>query len=282
VLEKLDRDLCELFEAVGGIDRLLEEFCVIITGDHAQVNIDSEEERAAIQVDKLLSAFRLPGPGQVWTDGEELLVCPNMRAVQIYFRRPDAAILELVASRLLEDPRVDQVIWRAVHANLHETGYHVMTRDRGRLHAWPVAPGASPPDGVDQASDPWGTTWQWCGSLAALDAHVEDGRLCYGDYPNALERIAGALEAETAGELWATARPGFEFSLAKTAVHTGGGSHGSLHTGDSTVPLLVAGLPDDVSLPPFTRTVDVTPLALAVLGVRSGPALGAGRVLQPD
>jgi hypothetical protein len=241
-----------------------------------------DAQQAAIQVDELLGVLRVPGPGKVWDEREELLVCPNMRALQIYFKRPEPALFELVASRLLADPRVDQVFWRAAHSDPGATGYEIRTRTRGRLHAWPVTHSATPPDGIGQAVDAWGCTWQWRGDLGTMDARVQNGALCYGDYPNALERIAGALEAPTAGQLWATAVPGVEFSLERTAVHTGGGSHGSLHCTDSVVPLLVAGLPAGVQLPTATRSVDVTPLALAVLGIKGGPALGGSRVLRPE
>ena len=37
--------------------------------------------------------------------------------------------------------------------------------------------------------------WSWTGDLGVLDAKVEDGRLRWNDYPNAFERIAGALDA---------------------------------------------------------------------------------------
>jgi hypothetical protein len=45
--------------------------------------------------------------------------------------------------------------------------------------------------------------------------------------------------------------------------HAGGGSHGSLTAGDSTVPVLAAGL----SLPGGLRVVDLAPLALTALGI---------------
>ncbi|HXF64472.1 MAG TPA: alkaline phosphatase family protein [Caldilineaceae bacterium] len=281
VLEALDQGLGELFEVCGGVERLLEQFCVIVTGDHAQVDISGDEETASIQVDKLLSAFRLPAPGAVWNDGEELLVCPNMRALQIYFKHPEAEMIEMVAGRLLADERVDLVMWRAALTDPTQTGYIISTRDRGRLHAWPVngaSPGQPP---SNQATDFWGCTWRWQGDLSAIDAHVEDGVLVYGDYPNALERIAGALECPTGGRLWASAMPGAEFSLGNTAIHRGGGSHGSLHHSDSVVPLLMAGAPDDVQLPARTRSVDVTPLVLRILKVDGGPPLGESRVLRP-
>ena len=64
-------------------------------------------------------------------------------------------------------------------------------------------------------------------------------------------------------------------------------SHGSLHADDSLVPLVVAGAPASLSLSPPTRTVDIVPLCLAVLGlappvpVGAPHGVGAKPALQP-
>jgi hypothetical protein len=76
-------------------------------------------------------------------------------------------------------------------------------------------------------------------------------------YPDALSRAWGALANPNAGDLLVSAAPGFEFADLGGRHHAGGGSHGSLETGDSEVPMLAVGID------PPGRIVEVAP---AVLG----------------
>ena len=86
------------------------------------------------------------------------------------------------------------------------------------------------------------------------------------DHPDGLRRAWTALQCPNAGELLLSAAPGWEFVDFGGSHHLGGGSHGSLATADSEVPLLVAGLDE---LP--TRVVDVAPLVLRHFGVEVPP-----------
>ncbi|MGH7127509.1 MAG: hypothetical protein ACREIV_03005, partial [Planctomycetaceae bacterium] len=208
--------------------------------------------------------------GEPWSDADDLMVCPNMRAAQIYVHSRRRAPLDRIVQALLKEPRVDQVIWtEAEDPQPGSLRFHVATADRGSLTFEPA--GESDSDGTDQQ----GGLWRWRGELETLDATCgTDGRLHFGEYPNALERIAGGFEAES-GQVWVTARPGTEFCLPRTTVHVGGGSHGALNTADSTVPLFVAGLPSGRSVPEHARTVDVTPICAEILEVHHPRRPGA-------
>ena len=59
-----------------------------------------------------------------------------------------------------------------------------------------------------------------------IDAALEEGRVQYGDYPNALERIWGGLTNESSADIWLTSNIGYEFVLDGVKAHVGGGSHG--------------------------------------------------------
>ena len=80
--------------------------------------------------------------------------------------------------------------------------------------------------------------------------------------PDALERAWAALANPNAGDLVVSAAPGVEFADLGGRHHVGGGSHGSLETGDSEVPMLSIG-----AGPPPARIVDVTPRVLDHFGV---------------
>jgi predicted AlkP superfamily pyrophosphatase or phosphodiesterase len=62
------------------------------------------------------------------------------------------------------------------------------------------------------------------------------------DHPQGLERAWAALANPNAGELIVSAAAGWEFGDLAGRHHAGGGSHGSLSTGDSEVPMLTVGL----------------------------------------
>jgi hypothetical protein len=193
------------------------------------------------------------------------MICPNMRAAQIYFRSVNASQFERAVTCALSDERVDQAIWRASLVDEDAAGFKVATRDRGTLHFWPA--GAQADSGASSARDDFGNEWQWRGDLSAVDASVDSARLIYRDYPNALERLAGGVGFADGGHLWLTAAPGAEFLVPGGGVHKGGGSHAALHRLDSTTPVLLAGAPEGVELPRHFRSIDVMPLCLRMLGI---------------
>ena len=136
-----------------------------------------------------------------------------------------------LALRLDGNPGVEVVLWR-------EGGEAVARRDGAELR---FSPGAM------------------SGDVAILD------------HPDALERAWAALANPNAGELIVSAAAGWEFADLAGRHHSGGGSHGSLVTGDSEVPMLTLGL--DV-LP--ASIVEVMPAVLDHFGV---PAPSYARTL---
>ncbi len=114
-------------------------------------------------------------------------------------------------------------------------------------------------------------------------AFAPDGRSgfdCSGDpsilgYPDGLARSWTALANPNAGEVLVSAVEGFEFADLGGGHHVGGGSHGSLVTGDSEVPLLTVGLDSAPDSDQRVSIVDVAPLILTHFGVEiPGYALG--------
>ena len=97
---------------------------------------------------------------------------------------------------------------------------------------------------------PEGDGWRTEGEPAALD------------HPDGLARSWAALHNPHAGDVLVSAAEGFEFTDLGGRHHAGGGSHGSLCTGDSEVPMLAVGLD---SLP--ASITEVAPAALTHFGV---------------
>ena len=97
----------------------------------------------------------------------------------------------------------------------------------------------------------------------------EEARLVPGEtvdlleeLPDAVERSWSALRNPNAGEVLVSATPGYEFADLAGRHHVGGGSHGSLHSGDSEVPMLTIGVD---AMP--KNIVEVAPAIIQHFGV---------------
>ena len=259
VVERIDRMLGQAFEAGGGLDRVLADTVVILTSDHGHCDILADRDRAVIRLDALLGNFRQAQLGRAWRSNDDLMICPNMRAAQIYVQKPRLRTVEAIAGAILKDARVDQVMWRAGLTRPGAVGYTVSSH-RGRLDF-------SRADDASTGLDDFGGGWAWTGDPGALTLEREGRTIRFADYPNAFERIAGALDLDQSGEMWATAKPGCEFEVPGGAAHVGGASHGALHRLDSLSPVLIAGGGIRQTLPRHMRLVDIAPLCMELLGI---------------
>ena len=268
-VEGVDRALGQLFDAAGGFERFIRDTTVIVTSDHGHCEILPDNDRAAIRLHAVLSNFRQADIGRAWRTGDEIMICPNMRAAQIYVRQPGGAVVDRLWRAALADPRVDLVLWRdRLTGGGHDT--YVVHSQRGRLEFWRGSHGG------DHGRDAYGTEWSWRGEPAALQLDACDGEVTSAEYPNPFERIAGALDAAGSGELWLTARPGCEFEVPGGKAHVGGGSHGALHALDS-YSIAVACGPDLPQLPRAIRSIDLAPLCMELLGLRMRYRVGDPR-----
>jgi hypothetical protein len=275
-LERVDAMLAGALERRGGLEHVLREMAIVITSDHGHCEVLDDESRGVVPLDELLKdVVRIGRLGAPWQPEDDVMICPNMRAAQIYFQGEARRHLGRVVTRLLEAPGVDQVMWRrdGPSASAHAT--YVAASRAGRLEFARSEPG---PEAV---RDPFGGIWCWTGDLGVLDVAVDDGCVRYGEYPNAFERIAGALDSEHSGDLWLTARPGAEFQAPGGAAHVGGSSHGALHALDSLSPVIVATAGPRVPLPEHMRSIDIAPLCMRLLGLPMRYAIGDPRSVTP-
>jgi hypothetical protein len=259
VVDRVDAALGAMFDAAGGADRFLRDTCVIVTSDHGHCEVLADANRAVVRLDLLLSDYRQADLGRGWRDEDELLICPNMRAAQLYLRNPSGVIVDRVARSALRDPRVDLVMWHTRLAGGAHDRYTVFSQ-RGGLEFWRGK------DGPRHARDAFGTDWSWRGDEAALQLETDGALVQSTEYPNAFERVAGALDAQNSGDLWMTAQPGCEFEVPGGSAHVGGASHGALHALDSLSPVVIGGASAPV-LPLAIRSVDIAPLCMHLLGL---------------
>jgi len=274
-VEKVDRVIGELMSIYGGVDTLLESLAIIVTGDHAQCDLYDDQAQKGIQLDAILADFEIVPAGASWQKDDQLMICPNMRAAQLYLRKDYWTKRENIISLLLEDSRIDQIIWHESDAP-SASRFRVQTQPYGLLEFGPIA--SEETTDYETAVDVYGTLWSWRGDLKCVDGRVnESGVLEFGDYPNAFERIVKVFGDAVSGDLWVTAQLGCEFCIDGIAIHHLG-SHGSLHRDDSFSPLITAGIASEMLPHKAPRSVDVAPLCLNVLGLPSKRAVGQSHV----
>lgn len=266
VIERVDRMLGEAFEAAGGLDRFLQDTAVIITSDHGHCDVRPDTD-VVIRLDLLLEDFRQAALGRAWLEADQIMICPNMRAAQIYVHHPTPALIEQIATRILVHSHVDQVIWRSRFED-GSTRCTVLTH-RGRLE-FARGTGAAGDFGTAASAhgiDPFGERWHWRGEERAVGLDLDGRRVHFTDYPNAFERIAGVLGHDESGDIWVTAKPGAEFEVPGGKAHVGGASHGALHALDSFSPVIMAGGAARAKLPVHMRSVDIAPLCMEIMGI---------------
>jgi hypothetical protein len=238
-----DRALERVMHVAGGADEFLRDHAVIVMSDHAQVAVSG-----SLNLVDALPSWKVLGPLDDDPSIADIAVCPSQRSAQIYALDRDKRSGDM--QRLVRDLRsvdgLDVVAWR-------DGSEAVVWTPRGELR---IAPGG-------ELVDPRGGEWSVEGELDALGLSVADGRIDSELYPLAPARLWSALDCPHAGDILISAATGIEFVDWGGVAHIGGGSHGSLHRGDSLGVLLTCGVePPAGGVPEQWTIADVTPMAL--------------------
>ena len=266
-IAKVDSCLAKLLEAGGGIDRFLDEHALIVVADHSQTAVHRGLPLAEI----LGREWAVLQPSDSDPERAQLAVSPTARAAHVYLlpdkgeRADPTAVREsLIAIEgvdivcRLETPEGEPLL--RDEPGTPAPGAWVVVERRGRRLRF------RPGGGV---SDLRGAGWTLDGDLAALEASVEEGALTSDAYPDPLSRVWSALNSPHAGDFVLSLFPGYEAVDWGGVSHAGGGSHGSLHAGDSLGPLLFVGCgPDDPTARPQWALRDVAPIVYDHFGLR--------------
>jgi hypothetical protein len=225
-----------MVEAAGGLDRFLDRYGVIVLADHSQSAVEQIAEASEPLSDlRLFRSSRRSEP-----DRCDVAVAASNRAAMAYLLPGARVRAGEVADRLGELAAADVVAHR-------DGDWLAVRRGAGRLR---FRRGSGT---VDERGNGW-------------DVEGDAGLLDPALYPNALERIEGALLCATAGDVIVSAAPGWEFADSGGIHHLGGGSHGSLRAEDSLVPLVVAGFPSGEAFPSQPSITDVQPFVCRHFG----------------
>jgi predicted AlkP superfamily pyrophosphatase or phosphodiesterase len=252
-IESADRALERIMHAAGGPDEFLEDHAIVVMSDHSQIAVVDE-----INLADVLADYRLLLPAAPDDPAAEIAICPSQRSAQVYVLDPDRR--DQLAPRIAHDLRKVDGADITMYLNGAEA---VALSARGELR---FAPGDSLDDGR-------GGRWDIEGDAETLGLTSDDGRAISVPYPDVLERVWSALHCPFAGDVLVSAGGGYEFSDWGGVAHVGGGSHGSLHRGDSLGVLLYSGTgPSEI--PSQWRIRDVTPMILDHFQVLSSDAHG--------
>jgi hypothetical protein len=235
-LEHADGCLAQLHEAAGGVERFLERYAIVVCSDHGQTRVDhSARLHEAFEGLRVYAGRRDGDPERC-----DVAVAASNRAGMV-FRLPGCQFeARALAERLDGHPAVDVAFFL----------------DEGKA----VARSA----GAELRFSPENGGWRLEGRPALLDPAL---------YPNGLERAWRALRCPNAGDVIVSASAGYEFADLGGRSHLGGGSHGSLLAGDSTVPLIAAGF-DESPLSPEPQITDLAPLVLKHFGIELPGSMG--------
>jgi hypothetical protein len=248
-IAKADHCFAKLVEAGGGMDEFLADNAVILLADHAQTPVS----RGLPLAELLGREWNVLAPSEDRPEPAQLAVSPTGRAAHIYLLpgEGERAKPGEVRRRLVDTEGIDLVCWR-------DGRFAVVERGGRRLRFHPGGP----------VADLRGVSWQLDGDASALDGAIEDDTFRSDEYPDALARVHSALAAPQAGDFIVSLAPGYEAVDWGGVSHAGGGSHGSLHVGDSLGPLLFVGCgPADPEQRPQWALRDVAPVVLEHFGV---------------
>jgi predicted AlkP superfamily pyrophosphatase or phosphodiesterase len=237
-LARADACVGELMAAAGSPEDFLDRYAVIVCSDHGQTKVD--------RVSRLADGFRgldiFTGRRAEDASSADVVVTASNRSGMVYALNGQAT--RPLAERLDGFPGVDIALFGE--------GREAIARR----------------DGEEVRFAPRNGGWQVAGDEAILGG---------AEYPNAYERAWCVLACPNAGDVIVSAAPGWEFEDLGRRHHGGGGSHGSLLAGDSTIPILTAGFDEEPLLPVEPSVTDLAPLALAHFGIEA-PATMNGRV----
>ena len=251
-LAAADRQIERVMHAAGGPDAFLEDHAVIVCSDHSQSQVEDEIDLFA----RFESSPCCP-PGGARNGTPEIALCPSSRFAQVYVLDRDArpALIPRVERTLLAHEGVDIVMSMTDHPD----GEVAVRNAQGELRFAPRG------DLVDRR----GQAWSVEGDLSVLALEVDGERIDSRRYPDGLGRVWSALRCRTAGEVLASAKPGYEFLDWGRSHHIGGGSHGSLHAVDSFGSLLWCGTgPESVEARDQWALRDIVPMVLEHFGAR--------------
>src|SRR5690625_723320 len=238
-IQSFDKEIQKVLHMYPTWENAIQENIWMIIGDNGHSATGKRRKDVIVDLRKLLHQYKIARIQRSVREKDELAICVNQRMAYVYVLS-DQLQLSTVSKALKADRRIDLIAWRENGKVIVESG-----SKKGRLTFSPLG----------NYKDIYHQSWDIQGDFPLLDLKmVTDELINYGDYPDALARLYGALHSHDGRFIVVTVKPGCEFKAQLTPTHLSGGAHGSLHRQESLVPLIVAGTDQ---LPTYHRFVDL-------------------------
>ena len=234
----MDKQLQSILKSYKSWHEALQKAIWIVYGDSGQSTILDDRNVSIIDLQALLKKHRIWNVKEPIDNHDDLVLAVNERMAYIYLVNKKIDLLEII-STLKQDPRIGFIAWKEDNIN------HVTNTDSNEQFTFS-------PNG--KYIDPYDQSWELKGASSILDLMInEENEIQYGDYPDALARLHGALNSHEDRFVVVDAKPGYEFIGKHSPTHVGGGGHGSLYKDDSLTPLIIVGTN---TKPEYNRLVD--------------------------
>lgn len=250
-----DEQLLRVIDAYGGYRRFMEDHAVIVVSDHSHSKVAKSFDLLGLMTARDWTVLQPRQGRRRKAGGMQLAVSPAARFGSVYVLDGDRRGREVPL--LVHDLRRQRLI---EHVTWLEGREAAVAAGGAELR---FAPGVS-------LTDERGLSWDVEGDLGVLGLTVLDGRVTSVTYPDALARVWQALHCDGLGEVLVTPRIGYEFLDWGGTAHVGGGTHGSLHTDDSSAQLIVTGTGEAREHQAAWSIADINSLVLEHFGVASG------------
>ena len=247
-VKEVDQQLQSLLQTFGSPEEALNKAIFIIAGDSGMTRILTAEENPVIDLPSLFKDYNVLRPGENVTNETEIILAVNETMAYVYKLNTNKSLRD-IAHLLTADPRIDFVSWKEnewIYAVRGKTAKELKFKQNGNL------------------ADSYQQKWTVERDLEVLDLKVNAPKqtLDYGQYPDVLQRLSGALHSHPGEFLVVAAKQGYELADRSSPTHKGGGGHGSLSREESLIPLIICGTDQK---PQHLRIIDLKPFLLKLL-----------------
>lgn len=247
-VKEVDRQLQSLLLSFGSQEKALNDAIFIIVGDSGMTQIFTDEQNPIIDLPSMLKGANILRPGESVSEDTEIIFAVNETMAYVYKLKANPSLRE-IADVLKADDRIDFIAWKEkewIHVVQGGTFKQLKYKANGNL------------------KDSYKQNWAIEQDYEVLDVKVNaaDRTLDYGQYPDVLRRLSGALNSHRGEFLVVTAKPGYELADRSSPKHKGGGGHGSIRQTESLVPLIICGTDQK---PQYLRMIDLKSFLLDLL-----------------
>lgn len=243
-----DKQLASFLQAFGSREEALKEAVIMIVGDSGVAKLLPADREPVVELHRSLGRYNVLRPGAAVTDQTEIVLAVNETMAYVY-KLKSAPSLRDMANILKNERGIDLLAWKEqgwIRVVQGGTSDELRYRANGAL------------------IDPYGQSWQLDNNPRVLDLRINERNrtIDYGQYPDVLQRLSGALHSHDGEFMVVAAKPGYELADRSSPTHEGGGGHGSLSKTESLIPLIIGGTD---RRPERLRVVDIKAFLLDLM-----------------